>query len=117
MRYRLRTLFIAITICCAVLARVVYVRQQRDIHREALSKIFSLYPRHVRRMDVDHWYEARDHSRLASRYGDESQLIIAAVIGGVFLGFLGLWSWRILHSRFNPWVRTALIVIVLSFAP
>src|SRR6185369_6359433 len=76
MRYKLRTLLIAITICCGVLGRVVYVRQQRDIHREALSKIFSLYPQSVRRMEVDHWYEARRHSRLANRYDDESHLIV-----------------------------------------
>ena len=117
MQYRLRTLLIAITICCAVLARVVYVRQQRDIHREALSKIFSLYLTPFHRMDEDHWYEARDHSRLAVRYEFESQLIIVAVVSGVTLGLLGLSSWRILQSRLNPWVRGTLCVIVLFLAP
>lgn len=38
MRFRLRTLLIAITIACVALARFSYLKKQRDIHRHELQK-------------------------------------------------------------------------------
>jgi len=41
MRYRLRTLLIVLAVICVILARIAYVKEQRDFHRHEVQKLVS----------------------------------------------------------------------------
>jgi hypothetical protein len=59
MRYRLRTLLIVVTVLAAVLARIAYLKRQRDFHRREVNRV-------VTQLATFHHYGGREIERRVS---------------------------------------------------